>query len=316
MSGLDPSGDTVISVVIVVMTVVLILVYLLNQLRLKKRDALRHESSQALPERAFNQIRLARAGADHLGRQGFDVSSVKSSLAEADEALAKGNAAVALRIADDAREKLVAIRERRAAVSGGAGNRAAASTIPVAAMVATVAVPVRKPGATSAMAPESGGETEVRPKLPAHQVEARFELNLLRDELGKARANAPGRNEAEELAVQAQAAYDGQQYSQSWQLALRGRRRLGASIEHVGSKNGAAALAASAAPAAKASLAAVGPDPPTVNPCPQCGKPVRASDRFCRACGTTVGAERCPRCGAPQEPGDQFCGVCGTPAAE
>lgn len=56
--------------------------------------------------------------------------------------------------------------------------------------------------------------------------------------------------------------------------------------------------------------------------CPSCGSPVQADDRFCGACGATVGAEPveivsvprfCSRCGGPLEDQDRFCGRCGAP---
>jgi hypothetical protein len=56
--------------------------------------------------------------------------------------------------------------------------------------------------------------------------------------------------------------------------------------------------------------------------CPSCGSPVEADDRFCGACGTTLGAEPaevvpaprfCTGCGGPLEDPDRFCGRCGAP---
>lgn len=56
--------------------------------------------------------------------------------------------------------------------------------------------------------------------------------------------------------------------------------------------------------------------------CPSCGSPVEADDRFCGACGATLGAESvevvpaprfCSRCGGPLEDQDLFCGRCGAP---
>jgi hypothetical protein len=59
--------------------------------------------------------------------------------------------------------------------------------------------------------------------------------------------------------------------------------------------------------------------------CPSCGSPVEADDRFCGACGTTLGAEPaevvpaprfCTHCGGPLEDQDRFCGRCGAPVRE
>ncbi len=61
-------------------------------------------------------------------------------------------------------------------------------------------------------------------------------------------------------------------------------------------------------------------------PCPTCGNPIAASDRFCASCGTDLTAARvaapapasgpqCAACGQPTQPGDRFCGNCGQPLA-
>jgi hypothetical protein len=61
-------------------------------------------------------------------------------------------------------------------------------------------------------------------------------------------------------------------------------------------------------------------------PCPACGKPTAASDRFCAGCGADLAAARvaapapaagpkCAACGQPAQPGDRFCGNCGQPLA-
>ncbi len=58
---------------------------------------------------------------------------------------------------------------------------------------------------------------------------------------------------------------------------------------------------------------------PTV--CPNCGAPLRAGARFCRACGQPATVEpqpaeaACAHCGAPLRPGARFCRACGQPVA-
>jgi class 3 adenylate cyclase len=49
--------------------------------------------------------------------------------------------------------------------------------------------------------------------------------------------------------------------------------------------------------------------------CAACSTDNRGGRRFCRACGSPLGAA-CPSCGAPNEPEDRFCGVCGTALGE
>ncbi len=318
--ALQLSGDTVVWIGLSLGSVVLVLVYLLNQLRLKKRDAhLKLETTQSLPERAENQIQLARSGADHLARQGFDVSAVEESIRSAEAALARRNFAVAIRIAEESREKLIALREGRTAPAPAPSVRTPASVLPVAAMVVAGAGSGRT-ASTTPSAPEGDGSENNRTKLPAHQVEARFEISLLKEELGRPaapNADPAARKEAADLAGKAQAAYEAKSYAEAWQLALRGRRRAGAAIERIGGK------APTPAPRADdfTELGPSGSDAPASGagdraggvPCPTCGQTIRPSDRFCRACGGTLGAGRCPRCGAPQEPSDRFCGVCGSP---
>ncbi len=313
MSGLGSSSDTEIAVVLTAMFAVLVFVYLLNQWRLRKRDAhLSLESTQSVPERAYNQIRIARAGAELLARDGYDVGPVRATLAEADGAQSRGNHPQALRLAESARGRLVALREGR----GGGSAPAEAPSEPPSPDAPAAPLPSSGPH-PSAGAPGPGA-APLRPKLPAHQVEARFEISVLNGELA-AHRSPPGdgaaEREASELARQSEEAYEHEQYSEAWRLALRGRRRLGASIEHVGSGGG---LPRPSGPVEAVGLAA--PPKAAVSPeegprCPKCGRSSRASDRFCRACGTTFAAAACPRCGAPKESGDRFCGVCGTPSS-
>lgn len=65
--------------------------------------------------------------------------------------------------------------------------------------------------------------------------------------------------------------------------------------------------------------------------CPSCGKPVKAGNKFCMSCGTSIPAAAAPasapaptpaapqggfcmQCGAPLQPGDKFCMSCGAKA--
>ncbi len=61
-------------------------------------------------------------------------------------------------------------------------------------------------------------------------------------------------------------------------------------------------------------------------PCPQCGRPLAAADRFCTNCGRAVEAAPraatvsvaavCPKCERPVAADDRFCPRCGQPLAE
>ena len=54
-------------------------------------------------------------------------------------------------------------------------------------------------------------------------------------------------------------------------------------------------------------------------PCPSCGRPASAADKFCASCGASLAEARpvatpantCPKCGRAVEPGDRFCAGCG-----
>jgi len=50
------------------------------------------------------------------------------------------------------------------------------------------------------------------------------------------------------------------------------------------------------------------------NGCPQCGEPLGSGDKFCRSCGTALGA-RCSGCGAAIAIDDKFCAYCGAARA-
>jgi len=52
--------------------------------------------------------------------------------------------------------------------------------------------------------------------------------------------------------------------------------------------------------------------------CPNCGAENEPGTKFCRECGTKLGAPAavfCPQCGTKCEPGRRFCGECGAPLA-
>ncbi len=63
--------------------------------------------------------------------------------------------------------------------------------------------------------------------------------------------------------------------------------------------------------------------------CPECGKSVSPTQKFCRNCGASLfeespaaaavpppAAPLCRSCGAPLAPDEKFCGICGTKTGE
>jgi Double zinc ribbon len=314
---LDSSTELVIGIVLVGV-VVLVFVYLLNQLHNRKSDArLKMETTMPVEDQAFNQIRIARAGADRMARDGFDVDSVRASLDGAEATIRSGNPREALRVAKNASEKMMEIRSRGPSGGAVAPNPSAQPSVAPLTFAGPTGPSASFASALSGSPDPSGGEAEAvpaRPKLPAHQVEARFALQMLASDLDRTppkNGKAAARKEAVQLQGQAQDAYDRKEYTEAWKLALRGRRRLGGEIESVAPRP---LLSAPSGPtpveAASGELTT-----PSSTPCPKCGKSNGPEDRFCRACGTTLAAPKCARCGRANDPTDQFCGTCGSPLA-
>jgi hypothetical protein len=78
-----------------------------------------------------------------------------------------------------------------------------------------------------------------------------------------------------------------------------------------GSRDDADALIERAVAARRKAAAGRGGVAAVEGTCPQCQKPARAGDLFCRGCGATLG-RRCPACGAAYDEEDRFCVQCGT----
>jgi hypothetical protein len=283
----------VVVVTIVCIALVAVMLSVLQRLR-RRRDQLRGELSrrpEALSDRAFNRIAMARREADVLNRQGTDTNRPRELIGEAQAAFDRRDFDRAYTLAQSAHETLVAARQRPPS--------AAPATPPPARDG-----PASPPAEAAAPPPAS--------RLPAHRAESQFQIRLLEDEVARARTSRPkdGRTlEAGALLEQAQQAFGRADYAEAFRLALRGRREAGGSVE-----------ALPAAPSARSTggTAAGRPDPATVadalasaNRCPSCGHPMSANDAFCRGCGTPRATATCPKCGTERLPSDTFCGRCG-----
>ncbi|HEV2317264.1 MAG TPA: zinc ribbon domain-containing protein [Thermoplasmata archaeon] len=319
---MPPDTNTTIEIVALIAFCVAVLgsVYLLHRSRTRARDArLKLESTQSDDERAFNQIRIASAGADHLQREGYDVGPIQAVLAQARDEDQRGHHGEALRLVETARRQLVTLRTNGHPVSATAAFPAPRAPPPspvhprAAARSETSSAPpfaAPRAEALTLAAGTSASEDEDTPpraKLPAHQVEARFALTELGRDLAKSGVGSEARRLAEESRREANDAYGQGRFADAWRLALRGRRQLGVLIEGVGGP----------APSRAAALAPATPTPASTSAivCPSCGAPSREGDQFCRSCGAALEDAACPRCGAHVDPGDRFCPACGGPTA-
>lgn len=250
-------------------------------------------------DRAFNQITLARAAADHLAREGVDVSAARTQIDSAEEARRRGNPDAALGFAQSAQTTLLKLRN----------DPAAGQSSP------TVSIPGPAPGVMPSLwakPVESAGPGEAPPpRLPPNQAESRFQLGLLNEELAKADAATPATVEARVSAAGAQVAYDRRDFTEALRLALKGRRRLGGRLETLPPPS--ARVGSAPLPSRDGADAEPAASPGPGGTCARCGQPLRPSDAFCRGCGAPKVAATCPSCGETLADGDRFCGVCGKP---
>lgn len=267
-------------------------VYMFYQFNLRRRRRIL-ESDVPLPpeDRAFNQIRIARAASAHLAGQGYAVGGVAESLDSAERRYARRDHAGALRLAEEAQAKLRRIHAEGAPPAGARPVSLAAEDPGLDERAAPTAPP---PAEAAAPSPA---------KVPKGMVEARFTLNLLERELAEAESSRPGDprlGEARNLRDESKRAFADRLYPEAWSSALRARRRLGAPIEGVGGSTSASDAAGSEGSAAPGG-------------CPRCGRALRGGEKFCRGCGASLVAHACPRCGVAVEATDEFCHACGSP---
>jgi len=286
--------------------------YIIQRMRHRRATlALEVDTAREMVEdRSFNQLKLARAEADVLARQGINVSRPSSLLDDAEAARSRGDYDTALALARSAHETLLKLKDA-VPLTGGlppAATRPPSASAPVSGPAAPPALssPAVPLGAMGDAANDPGSSPTPPPsKLPKNKAEAQFQLHLLQDELAK-ESDTKGPNSAvvdsTKLREQAQAAFDRADFTEALRFALKARRRLGSKLETLPPSPGT--LAAGPSPV---------PDPDELLKCGSCGETLRPSDRFCRYCGTLRGPERCPACGAASEAGDQFCSACGGP---
>jgi hypothetical protein len=294
------SEEILAIVVITVVCIAMVGVGLLLIRRLRqRRDQIRGELSgrpEAVSDRAFNRIAMARREADVLSGQGTNVPRARELVGEAQAAFDGRQFDRAYALAQSAHETLVAARQRP----------------PTARPPGAPAGPAIDPGF---VAPVAAGPTPIvppAPKIPAHRAEAQFQLRLLEEELARPTPKRPSDATARAQAFygQAQQAFDRADYAESFRLGLKARRAAGGALE---------TLAPPPMAGSRGGVAGVPPDDPaqaaealaSLDRCPSCGHPTRPEDAFCRGCGASRKAPACPKCGAPRLPNDTFCGRCG-----
>jgi Double zinc ribbon len=317
-----PPTWQIVLVGVLFLIVLLVGYYALTRLRARrKRLALELDNARELVEdRAYNQIRLARAEADVLTRRGTDVTRPSALLDDAEAAQKRQDFDHALGLARSAHEALVRL-QAQAPLAGSAFSSGLPATSVAAARLSassrvgtssTVAAPAGNPGDPPESPYEAGDEEETRVQLPKNKAESHFQLNLLHDELAKATAeHGPDASVTESTALQdkAQSAFDHGDFTEALRLGLKARRRLGARLETLGPSP------SMGPPAPPGESPEGGPSrvdgASELLTCGSCGEPLRPTDRFCRSCGTLRGPARCPACGAAIDSGDRFCAACG-----
>ncbi|MGH9388588.1 MAG: zinc ribbon domain-containing protein [Vicinamibacteria bacterium] len=275
MAEVEPIRATVIAAMVIVLAGVGYL-----EIRIMRNRRRKREARGEMPDRAHNAILSAKGIADALGRTG--VRSVESDdlIREAETALENRNYRVASELADRAKGVLRKEKARQQAK----GDLSKLETV--------------KPPAREA---EPTTKEKLTKELPPNFVQAKFSMNVARDEIGAARSRGQDVGEAEQLLAQAQATFDAQDYTVALAQASRVRRVL----------EGVAIPSPPIAPTAPAPASSV--NAAKSRSCPSCGAPVTIDDAFCRKCGTKVPAVRaCPSCGTEMASDDTFCRKCGT----
>ncbi len=332
--GLDQTTWALVGVIAVV---VILLFSLSRYLRRQGGELALREPRSVLADRSFNQIRIGRAAADGLERSGTDVTRARALLDRADASRTRRDFAGSIELSKRAQEILTedhgARRARPLATHPRVPSAPRLGGETVVARTGAEGLPpkqsLREDGGPVAVQPTSSEaprsvEAErllaVAQRPPKNQLEARFEQNLLAEEIVRRRAGRakdPVARTAERLGRDSQAAYDRNDYTEALRLALKGRRSLGVKIEGLPA-SGAGRIEASGAREGSGlpvgGLVTPGPEPGFGAKCPQCGRIGGAADRFCRDCGTTLAPAVCGRCNQPLLAGDRFCGTCGAPA--
>lgn len=296
MTGFALTGSEAIALVVVVILVVFIVgifLYLARRLRARREQLLGELKGrpELVQDRAYNRLAMARREAEILARTGTEIGAGQALIAQSQAAFDLHQYPRAYELAQAAHESLVNARgaplRSRPNPATSSGRTAAGTLAPSAA---------------------TGSASGASASLPKNRAESHFLLGLLDQEIEKGPPGAGPTLEAVSLRDQAQAAFDRGEYSESFRLALRGRRTLGGPVEALPPPPvtaGPSAFGPVAEAEGLADAVAGG------TRCTACGHPTLSSEAFCRGCGGSLGPRTCPSCGTPREASDVFCGRCG-----
>jgi RNA polymerase subunit RPABC4/transcription elongation factor Spt4 len=265
--------------------------------------------AQFADDRSYNLLRIARAEAETLKRQGVDVSTAEAALDEAEASMRRRDYDIAVLSARRAHDLLVALRQNPTPLPSAVGpTRPSRSMTAPPPAVRAPELPNDPPGSSEDPTVPDGPV----PRLAKNRAESHFQIGLLNEEIAVASTSRPNDGavaDARTTTVDAQSAYDRADYTEAMRLALRGRRKLGTRIETLPPPN--TRIPPTPAPVPPSALGG----PAGTAPCVQCGRPLKSADRFCRACGTPKAPTACPSCGTAVEEGDRFCPACGATMA-
>jgi len=274
--------DLLIAAISVIFVVVIIgeLLWLRNR-RLKRKMAAggsAKKSKKTLRDDAHNALVTGRAIARTLERGGTSLVGAWSQLEEAQLAFDRENHRVCIEIVDKAKDSMKASRlamERKGDLV--------------------------KLESTSS----SSGEDEMLTKeyiakeLPENFMQAKFSLNLARDQMEECRKKAIDTEAAALVLQDAERAFDDKNYTTALKLAVRCKNLLGES---------------------EGGLVTIPPEEEVIeiteeqlkNRCGGCGEFLAEGDSFCRKCGSKIPkAAECESCQKVAEMDDKFCRSCG-----
>lgn len=306
------STELIALVFVIVLGVIVagLLLFLLKRLRERKAKILGDLSDrpQLNQDRAFNRLAMARREVEILAKQGVDVQRAQELVAESQAQFDLRHYERAYQTAQSAHEALVNVRQQ-GSLTSGVPLTAKSEPSPSPFAHAAVGVP---PAPSAAPLP-----TPAAPAIAKNRAESQFQIHLLQEELAKLpnrRVQSAAAVEATGLRKQASAAFDHENYTEAFRLALHGRRALGAAVE---------SLPLSGSPPSGGTRAVPNGNAPTTDAtrtaeavaggerCPDCGYPALSGDAFCRGCGRPRSVATCPSCGAPRAADEPFCGRCG-----